>query len=91
MSLETIIGNQAQRNRLNPDSNFDLDNNKRRQIIDAEPTTTVTTATTQLEEIEDPEEGEHLFDSQMWVKRTLLHFIVDSERQKNLISAEVVK
>jgi hypothetical protein len=27
----------------------------------------------------------------MWVKYTLLHFIVDSASQKNLISAEVVK
>jgi hypothetical protein len=27
----------------------------------------------------------------MWVKRTLLHFIVDSESQKNLISSDVVK
>jgi hypothetical protein len=27
----------------------------------------------------------------MWVKGTLLHFIVDSGSQKNLISAEVVK
>jgi hypothetical protein len=27
----------------------------------------------------------------MWVKGTLLHFIVDSGIQKNLISAEVVK
>jgi hypothetical protein len=27
----------------------------------------------------------------MWVKGTLLHFIMDSSSQKNLISAEVVK
>jgi hypothetical protein len=27
----------------------------------------------------------------MWVKGTLLHFIVDSGSQKNLISAEVIK
>jgi hypothetical protein len=37
------------------------------------------------------EEGERLFHSQMWVKGTPLHFIVDSGSQKNLISAEVVK
>jgi hypothetical protein len=31
-----------------------------------------------LTEPTDPEEGEHLFHSQMWVKGTPLHFIVDS-------------
>jgi hypothetical protein len=45
----------------------------------------------QLEEPTDPKEGEHLFHSQMWVKGTPLHFIVDSRSQKNLISIEVVK
>jgi hypothetical protein len=38
-----------------------------------------------------PEEGEHLFHSQMWVKGAPLHFIVDSGSQKNLISVEVIK
>jgi hypothetical protein len=27
----------------------------------------------------------------MWVKCTLLHFIIDSDSQKNLISVEVIK
>jgi hypothetical protein len=49
------------------------------------------TATIQLEEPIDPEEGEGLFHSHMWVKGTPLHFIVDSGSQKNLISAEVIK
>jgi hypothetical protein len=49
------------------------------------------TAVIQPEEPTDPEEGERLFHSQMWVKGTPLHFIVDSGIQKNLISAEVVK
>jgi hypothetical protein len=35
--------------------------------------------------------GSAPFHSQMWVKGTRLHFIVDSGSQKNLISAEVVK
>jgi hypothetical protein len=61
------------------------------KIIDAEPTATVMTTTIQPEEPEDPEEGECLFHSQMWVKGTPLHFIVDSGSQKNLISAEVIK
>jgi hypothetical protein len=91
MSLKTIIGGRDQRNRSSPDSDFDLDNNKRKLIIDAEPTTTFGTTTIQPEELEDSKEGESLFHSQMWVKGTPLHFIVDSESQKKLISIEVFK
>ena len=76
---------------LNPDSKSDSENTGKGQIINADPTTIVATTTIQLEEPTDPKEGEHLFHSQMWVKGTLLHFIVDSESQKNLISIEVVK
>jgi hypothetical protein len=47
-----------------------------KQIIDAEPNATVTTTKVQPSE---PEEGEHLFHSQMWVKGALLHFIFNSE------------
>ena len=61
----------------NPDSEYDSENNGKGQIIDADPTAIVATATIQPEEPIDPEEGEHLFHSYMWVKRTLLHFIVD--------------
>jgi hypothetical protein len=75
----------------NPDSKSNSENTGKRQIIDANPTSIVVTATIQLEEPTDPEEGEHLFHSQMWVKGTSLHFIVDSRSQKNLISAEVIK
>jgi hypothetical protein len=75
----------------NPDSESDSENTGKRQIIDADPTAIVVTATIQPEEPTDPEEGECLFHSQMWVKGTPLHFIVDSGSQKNLISAEVVK
>jgi hypothetical protein len=75
----------------NPDSEYDSENTGKRQIIDADPTANVVTAAIQPEEPTDPEEGEHLFNSQMWVKGTRLHFIVDSESQKNLISAELVK
>jgi hypothetical protein len=75
----------------NLDSESDSENNGKRQIIDADPTAIVATATIQPEEPTDPEEGERLFHSQMWVKGTPLHFIVDSGSQKNLISAEVVK
>jgi hypothetical protein len=31
----------------------------------------------QPEEPADPKEREHLFHSQMWVKGTLVHFIID--------------
>jgi hypothetical protein len=73
------------------ESDSDSDNNKRRQVIDAEPTATIMTTTIQPEELEDPEEGELLFHSQMWVKGTPLHFIVDRGSQKNIISTEFVK
>jgi hypothetical protein len=75
----------------NPDSESDSENTSKIQIIDVDPTAIVVTTAIQLEEPTDPEEGEHLFHSQMWVKGTLLHFIVDSGSQKNLISAEVIK
>jgi hypothetical protein len=75
----------------NPDSESDSENTGKRQIIDIDPTAIVVTATIQPEEPTDPKEGERLFHSQMWVKGTPLHFIVDSGSQKNLISTEVVK
>jgi hypothetical protein len=52
---------------LNPDSESDYENNGKGQIIDADPTAIVATATIQPKEPTDPEEGEHLFHSQMWV------------------------
>ena len=62
----------------NLDSEFDSENTGKRQIIDADPTAIVATAAIQPEEPTNPEEGERLFHSQMWVKGTPLHFIVDS-------------
>jgi hypothetical protein len=64
---------------------------RRRQIIDAEPSAIVATTKLQPGEPDEPEEGERLFHSEMWIKGTPLHFIVDSGIQKNLISAEVIK
>jgi len=75
----------------NPDSKYDYENNGEGQKIDADPTAIVATTSIQPEEPTDLEEGEHLFHSQMWVKRTPLYFIVDRRSQKNLISAEVIK
>eukprot|EP00253_Pinus_taeda_P019824 PITA_19824 len=57
----------------------------------AKPSVIVATAKIQKNELEDPEEGERLFHSQMWVKGSLLQFIVDSGSQKNLILAEVMR
>ena len=71
--------------------NPDLEDTDSRHIIDADPTSTIVTATIQLEELADPKEGEHLFHSHMWVKGTPLHFIVDNDSQKNLISSKVIK
>jgi hypothetical protein len=75
----------------NPDLESDFENNSKGQITDIDPTAIVVTTTIQPEEPTDLEEGEHLFHSQMLVKGTTLHFIVDSESLKNLISVEVVK
>jgi hypothetical protein len=75
----------------NPDSEFDLENIENREIIDTNLTATVTTTTVYLEEPIDPEDGECLFNSKVWVKGTPLHFIVDNDSQKNLISTKVIK
>jgi hypothetical protein len=56
-----------------------------------EPIATVATTNLHHGEPDEPEEGECLFHSQMWVKDTPLHFIIDSGSQKNLISVEVIK
>jgi hypothetical protein len=47
----------------NPNSESDPENIENRQIIDADPTSTVATTTIQPEESVDPEEGECLFHS----------------------------
>eukprot|EP00253_Pinus_taeda_P013703 PITA_13703 len=73
------------------ESEPDKGNDKGKKIIDADPNATVATTKIQKNEPEDPEEEERLFDSQMWVRGSPLQFIVDSEIQKNLILAEVVK
>jgi hypothetical protein len=73
------------------DSESGLENIEKIKIIDLDPTSTIVTATIQLEELVDPEEGEHLFHSHMSVKGTPLHFIVDRGSQKNLVSVEVIK
>jgi hypothetical protein len=75
------------------EANFDFESNPEggKQIIDAKPSATVTTTKVRPSEPEEPEKGECLFHSQMWVKGDPLHFIVDRGSQKNLISTKVIK
>jgi hypothetical protein len=73
------------------DSDFELEPERGIWIIDVETSATVSTTNIQLGEPDEPEEGEYLFHSHMWVKGTPLHFIVDSGSQKNLILAKVIK
>jgi hypothetical protein len=72
-------------------SNSESELERGRRIIDVEPNATVSTTKLQPGEPNEPEEGECLFHSQMWVKGTPLHFIIDSDSQKKLISVEVIK
>jgi hypothetical protein len=76
---------------LDADYDSELELERGRWIIDVEPSATVATTKLQPGKPDDPEEGERLFHSQMWVKGTPLHFIVDRGSKKNLISVEVVK
>jgi hypothetical protein len=62
-----------------------------KRIINVEPSAIVATTKFWTSEPEEPEEGECLFHSQMWFKGAPIHFIIDGGRQKNLISAEVIK
>jgi hypothetical protein len=50
------------------DSELELE--RGRCIIDIEPNATVSTTKLQPGELDEPEEGERLFHSQMWVKGT---------------------
>jgi hypothetical protein len=80
---------KASKSDVDSDSETELE--RGRQIIDVKPSATIATTKLQPGEPDKPKEGESLFHSQMWVKGTPLHFIVDSGSQKNLISTEVIK
>jgi hypothetical protein len=67
---------KASKSEVDFDSELNLEGGKR--IINVEPSAMVTTTKVRSSEPEEPEEGDCLFHSQMWVKRALLHFIVDS-------------
>jgi hypothetical protein len=58
-------------------SDSELEPERGRQIIDVEPSAIVAMTKLHPSEPNNLEEGEHLFHSQMWVKGTPLHFIID--------------
>ena len=62
-----------------PTSNFDLDLEKGKNIIDTKHSAIVATNKVKPNKPKESEEGEHLFQSHMWVKGDLLHFIIDIE------------
>jgi hypothetical protein len=64
---------------------------KGRQIIDVKPSAIVATTKIYPGKPDEKEEGDHLFHSQMWVKGTSMHFIIDIGSHKKLILAEVIK
>jgi hypothetical protein len=69
------------------EANFDSESNPKggKKIINVEPISTIITTKFYPSEPEEPEEGEHLFHSQIWIKGDLLHFIVNSGSQKYMI------
>jgi hypothetical protein len=73
------------------DSDSESNHEGGKQIINVEPSVTITTTKVQLSKLEEPEEGEHLFHSQMWVNGAPLHFIVNSGSHKHLILVKVIK
>ena len=75
----------------NTESDPEKGNDRGNKIINVEPKSTIATTKIQKEKPEDSEEEEHLSHSQMWVKGSLIRFIVNSGSQKNLISVEVMK
>jgi hypothetical protein len=68
------------------DSDSESNPEEGKLTIDVEPSATIATTKFHPSAPKEPEEGEFLFHSQMWVKGAPLHFIFDSNSQKNLIS-----
>jgi hypothetical protein len=84
-----VVELKASESEVDYDSKSNPEGGKR--IIDDESSAMVATTKVWPSEPEEPEEGECLFHSHMWVKGAPIHFIVDSGSQKNLISIEVIK
>jgi len=70
---------------------IDKGNEKGKKLIDVDLSATVSTTKIQKDEPKDLEEGEKIFYSQMWMKGSLLQFIIDIRSQKNLILVEFMK
>jgi hypothetical protein len=77
MLLQIVIVGLEEIPRSDVDSEFDLEPEKGKWIIDAEPIFTIATTKFQPEESKEHEEEQRLFHLQMWVKGTPIHFIVD--------------
>jgi hypothetical protein len=76
---------------LEADSDSESNIEGGKHIIILELSAMISTTNIQPSEQEEPEKGERLFCSQMWVKGSPIHFIFNKGSQKNLISAEIVK
>lgn len=70
---------------------LDKGNDKRKHIIDVEPSAIIATIKMNKIEPEDLEEWECLFHFQIWVRGSLLQFVVNSGSQYNLILVELMK
>jgi hypothetical protein len=84
-----MVNLKASKSKADSDSESNHEGGK--NIIDVEPSAMVATTKVRPSEPEEPEEGERLFHSKMWVKGDPIHFNVNNGSQKNYISAEVVK
>jgi hypothetical protein len=70
-----VVEVKASESYVGSDSDSKLE--RGRCITDTEPSATFSTTKVHPDEPDEPKEGECLFHSQMWVKGTLLHFIID--------------
>jgi len=64
---------------LEVDSDSESNPEGGKMIIDDVPNATITTTKVWPSKPEEPEEGERLVHSQMWIKGALLHFIFNSD------------
>jgi hypothetical protein len=90
MSLQGLVVElKASDSEVNYDSESNPEGGK--NIIYFETSAIIATTKIHPRIPKEPEEGECLFHSQMWVKGALLHFIIYSESHNNLILVEVIK
>jgi hypothetical protein len=87
LPLKEVVVAEVKASKSDVGSDSDTEPERGRQIIDAEPNATISTTKIHPGGPYKLEEGKHIFHSHMWVKGTLVHFIIDSGSQKSLISA----